>query len=430
MQPPRRRPAASTSYDPLSDPELAHLSPSQVQRLDDAFIHAGESKNDRRDRKRRKVEADVPVEPMEVEPDEGGGGGFIVDDATDADMGGGFMVDDDDGGGGGFMVDDPSPAENDNDAGGGGGFVPEEGTSTNQAQPLPQDVEMSPPPPSAPTRTHLPLSLIPAALKLAGLPPADASVLGFFKQSAEGWDDAPAPEEEGGVKEKGVARRDWFAVCGILMASREEELGPEVQEEEEEEEEAEPLEVESAGEEDSEDAADVFQPEDDDDEDGGGFVRSPSNKAKGKGKLVLDEDDDGGDDVEFDIKNTSRRRTRRTAANVSPVPSLPSDVDLDEDADDSDAGPKKTNKGAAAASKPKPKPKKKAVAKRTDDSDDEPEQLTLSRAEKKHAKETFELLLGPAGVGKGKQVLEVREVGGAAKMLGEGWTIDEVSLSR
>ena len=321
------------------------------------------------------------------------------------------------------MVDDP-PSD-----GGGGGFLPEgEGDPAHPSPPA-ADIDMSAPspPPSTTQRTHLPLSLVPAALHLAGLPPADASVLDFFKQSAEGWDDAPAPEEEGGVREKGVARRDWFAVCGILMTGREEALEYEAEEEvEEEEEEEEPLEVESAGE-DSEDAADVFQPEDEDE-----FVTSPTKKAKGKGRVVLDEDDEDGE-IDFDIKNTSRRRTRRTAANVSPVPSLPSDLDLDDEDDASDAAPKKKTaagkKGAAgtkAAAKPKAKPKKKPVL----DSDDEPEQLSLSRAEKKHARETFELLLGPAGVRKGKQVLEVREVGGAAKMLGEGWTIDEVCCKR
>ena len=60
------------------------------------------------------------------------------------------------------------------------------------------------------TGLNLPLRLIPTALDLLGLPPDDQEVLDVLHNAAGGWG-------SGNSKEQGVSRRDWRAVCAVLM---------------------------------------------------------------------------------------------------------------------------------------------------------------------------------------------------------------------
>ena len=61
--------------------------------------------------------------------------------------------------------------------------------------------------------THLPLSMIPSALQMLDLPPADADVLDVFRNAAGGWDGSRDGQQ-------GVSRKDWISVCSILLSQQ------------------------------------------------------------------------------------------------------------------------------------------------------------------------------------------------------------------
>jgi len=62
--------------------------------------------------------------------------------------------------------------------------------------------------------THIPLAMIPSALQLLDLPPADDEVLEVFKNAAGGWDGSSDGRQ-------GVSRKDWKSVCLILLSQQE-----------------------------------------------------------------------------------------------------------------------------------------------------------------------------------------------------------------
>ncbi|EMD38911.1 hypothetical protein CERSUDRAFT_112618 [Gelatoporia subvermispora B] len=143
--------------------------PSRVQRrVDQAFDSAAASTSSSVDAPR--IRRNAPTRTQDAEP-----GGFLPDDTA-----GGFLVDDSDPAPGGFLVDD----------------------ATNE--PDPQD--------------RLALSQIPSALQLLDLQPDDEDVLSVFRNAASGWNDRDLlrarkqPDEE-----LFVYRRDWRAVCAVLL---------------------------------------------------------------------------------------------------------------------------------------------------------------------------------------------------------------------
>lgn len=284
-----------------------------------------------------------------------------------------------------------------------------------------------------PPRTHLPLSLIPAALSLAKLPPSDSQALEVFKQAAEGWEEPESAvqgpvysleDDDGrrGSKEKGVSRKDFFAVCAILMEGRKEEIGTmqektviEASEDEEQEEEQD--QDDSDDESEFEFADDLDDEEDDDDD--GGFIRTPGSRKKAI--RVNDADDSeavgvGGDDD--DLSNPNRRRRRRVATRstaISPPASLPS-------------SPTSTSGGDGRS---RNKAKKAAVLRQSRqdvyEGDDDEEELVLSRKERRAARDTFDLFLGPEGVKQGKEVIGFKEVKKAVLLLKEPLGVEDVS---
>jgi hypothetical protein len=394
LQPPRRRtqnPAAEGDVA-MDEPEVAALSQAQRDRLLRAFDMAGQTiasavddPDPRRRRKRRKVGV------IESPPaSDAGGGGFVPPGLDEA--GGGFLPpDNDDDAGGGFVVDDDMD---------GGGFLPLDDGDADAG-----GFVSEPPPPAAdvsvgetaaddaadeyatPARTHLPLSLIPAALQLAGLPPSDPEVLEFFRQSAEGWagedgeDDAEAGND-GPHERRGVSRKDFMSVCAVLLASR------------------------GAG----------------DDEDETGAV---SDEAVSSGLSDPDEDEyrDEAEDPELDFCNPARRRTRRTTRSVaqgSPTPSLPSD------------GPEETSSASDDFERSKPSRQVKGSGKTSGSakgrrtktsrgslvaSGGRPE---LSRGEKRAAREAFALFFPPSpGPAVDEKILTVGMVAAVVKDLKE-----------
>lgn len=102
---------------------------------------------------------------------------------------------------GGFDTDTPDPP---------GGFIP---FKTNETEPSNDDL--------------IPLSLIPSALQLLDFPPDDEEVLQVFHNAAGGWSDAPQTDDLSIVsdKEQGrtVARKDWRAVCAVIISDRKDE---------------------------------------------------------------------------------------------------------------------------------------------------------------------------------------------------------------
>jgi hypothetical protein len=69
------------------------------------------------------------------------------------------------------------------------------------------------------------LSLIPAALQFLDLPPDDEEVLQVFRNAAGGWGGAtrthkasPSPDEDQGDT---VTRKDWRAVCAVILGDHE-----------------------------------------------------------------------------------------------------------------------------------------------------------------------------------------------------------------
>src|SRR5258708_3287907 len=134
----------------MNDPDIANLSKRIWKRIDDAFDRAirgvaGSSREDSRGvvtspTVRRRGKALSPSSPSK------GGGGFIPESPL---VGGGFLPDSDgeemDAVVGVHKLDEPS---------------------------------------------HIPLTLIPSALQMLDLPPADEEVLAVFENAARGWSGA------------------------------------------------------------------------------------------------------------------------------------------------------------------------------------------------------------------------------------------------
>ncbi|CED83613.1 EF-hand domain pair [Phaffia rhodozyma] len=414
----------------LDSAEFADLTSANRALLSYAFDHAGDPLpvTKKPSKKKRKTESIEP-EDITAMPEVEAGGGFVTEDDDER---GGFVMDDDGEEGGGFIVD-----EEEDDAGGGflmddedqngGGFLPDpdiEVVESNQADiSTPSSTDESRP---RSAKTHIPLSLIPRALKLANLPPSDMEVLEFFKQSAEGWSDdtdlntAGAASRLGGGggsrrrvhEEKGVSRRDWFSVCAILLASREEE-GENDDNSEDQQDEEEEEEDEVGG--DEEDDEDDEWMEDDPDQ-AGGFIASPKSRLTEQGE---DEDD---------IFNPNRRRTRRntrSAAVASPVPSLPSSEDGDDDEtaySESGASNKKSAKLAKGA-KPVGKLKGRKTKRMLLD-EDMIGDIDLTKDEKRRAKEAWSMFFTDDQ--KSSKAIGFKEVWEAARVLKEGWNQAQV----
>ncbi|THH09568.1 hypothetical protein EW145_g1913 [Phellinidium pouzarii] len=83
-----------------------------------------------------------------------------------------------------------------------GGFIPEDGDKHRGFGEI----------------THIPLSAIPRALQLLDLPPDDAEVLNVFANAASGWR-VPTDQDDDrpGSHEAVVSRRDWHAVCAVIL---------------------------------------------------------------------------------------------------------------------------------------------------------------------------------------------------------------------
>ncbi len=165
----------------MDDPDIANLSKRTLKRIDDAFDRtiraraaSGYGYSDSGDVvppptvRRRRGEALNPPNSS------GGGGGFIPESPL---LGGGFLPDSD-----GDQMDVDYDAH-------------------NSSEP-----------------THIPLTLIPTALQILDLPPADEEILAVFENAARGWGGAQAGEE-------GVSRKDFRAVCAVLLPDEEDQEG-------------------------------------------------------------------------------------------------------------------------------------------------------------------------------------------------------------
>lgn len=334
-------------------------------------------------KKRRKV--GVVESPSASE----GGGGFLPVEADGT--GGGFLTADDDvhGVGGGFVVED-----NDMDGGGSGGsfisadneavvggFIVDSPSSNADVEAIDDAADE----PTPRTRTHLPLSLVSAALRLAGLPPSDPEVLEFLRQSAEGWADKDSDDEaevrsDGRDSRRGVSRQDWMSVCAVLLASR-------------------------AGEDEAESQ----------------FADSDDHRSSSLTEPDDDEYCDDADDVEADINNPAQRRTRQTirsAARLSPVPSLPPD-DSDDANSDADGFQQSVSDQIERTGRKTANAAKRSKASRglLDTSSGRPE---LSRSEKRVAREAFALFFpSSARPAVDESILTVGMVAAAVKDLKE-----------
>lgn len=128
---------------------------------------------------------------------------------------------------------------------------------------------------------NISLSTIPDALQLLDLQPDDKEVLAVFRNAASGWG---AKNDQEGL----VSRKDWRAVCAVLLEGRGEEEDLE-----------EPPDAQYSGAEESEadhesDAYNEQSGTDSDDdymEDGSLAARSPSKRRTRKGQLPSDEED-------------------------------------------------------------------------------------------------------------------------------------------
>ncbi|EIM87633.1 uncharacterized protein STEHIDRAFT_156585 [Stereum hirsutum FP-91666 SS1] len=135
-------------------------------------------------------------EPVTRLGDEDSAGGFVIETTVPAP--GGFLLDDTDDAPGGYLP--PSPPA---------------GTTT-------QMVSRSEPNRTETKATHIPLSLIPTALQILDLPPADDDILSVFRNAASGWAEpdgstARRPAGTTADEEEVVNRKDWRSVCAVLL---------------------------------------------------------------------------------------------------------------------------------------------------------------------------------------------------------------------
>ncbi|KAF8531331.1 hypothetical protein JB92DRAFT_3138871 [Gautieria morchelliformis] len=123
--------------------------------------------------------------------------------AAISESAGGFVIESDDSPGD-FIIESDDPP---------GDYIA--ASKGNNLQPLDDDL--------------IQLSLIPAALQFLDLPPDDEEVLQVFRNAAGGWGGVtrtheafPTPDEdEGGT----VTRKDWRAVCAVILGDREDKDG-------------------------------------------------------------------------------------------------------------------------------------------------------------------------------------------------------------
>ncbi|KAI0766562.1 hypothetical protein BD413DRAFT_605731 [Trametes elegans] len=163
------------------DPAFAALPHTLQRRIDAAFdsVRKNSDGGAGPPRKRRRLDDSEEPEP----------GGFVA---------GGFIPEEP--GAGGFVVDEP-PA---------GGFVVDEpgvgGSDAEHEEDGGEDEER---------HTHIPLSMIPAALQILDLPPDDEDVFSVFRNAASGWGGRRGVQEE--PEDALVSRKDWRAVCTALL---------------------------------------------------------------------------------------------------------------------------------------------------------------------------------------------------------------------
>jgi hypothetical protein len=234
------RAAAAAEVDADHDPAFAALPAALRARIDAAFDRAAAAVDAAvheppRKRRRTEKEGGSPAVLARDYVDDGVmAGGFVRDDAPGgflpadsggggflpSNSGGGFILEDDAGGfipagsrgfiaegsgggfiaedsGGGFLLEDPPS--------GGGGFIPDDDSASEAGS-----ITSAP----APSASALPLSRVPGALVRLGLPPDDPDVLRVLANAAAGWG---ADADPGAEREKAVPRRDWRAVCAVLM---------------------------------------------------------------------------------------------------------------------------------------------------------------------------------------------------------------------
>ena len=159
----------------MDDPDIAKLSKRTLKRIDDAFnrtIRAqAASGHDYSDNGHVVVAQTVrrrQGEALKSSRSSSGGGGFIPESPV---LGGGFLLDSD-----GEQMDVDYGTYNSNES------------------------------------THIPLTLIPTALQILDLPPADEEILAVFENAARGWGGAQVS-----TGEEGVSRKDFRAVCAALL---------------------------------------------------------------------------------------------------------------------------------------------------------------------------------------------------------------------
>jgi hypothetical protein len=299
------RAAAAAEVDADHDPAFAALPAALRARIDAAFDRAAAAVDagvHEPPRKRRRTDGDggsPAVLARDYADDDGMAGGFVRDDAPGgflpvdsggggggflpSDSGGGFLPEDDAGGfipagsgggfisegsGGGFLPDDTSGGFV-----GGGGFIPDDDSASEDAS-----IASAP----APSASALPLSRVPGALVRLGLPPDDPDVLRVLANAAAGWG---ADADPGAEREKAVPRRDWRAVCAVLVdGAGADEGGDESGESDA-----------YVGSDDEGEAMDVDGGDASADEDEYG-PRVRRTRTKGKGKARADDSDDDTDD--------------------------------------------------------------------------------------------------------------------------------------
>jgi len=165
----------------MGDPDIASLSKRTLKRIDDAFDRAIH----RQAASGHSYSADWDVvapptvrrrrgEALNPSGSSGGGGGFIPESPP---LGGGFLPDSDS-----EQIDIDHRTHDSNEP------------------------------------THIPLTLIPTALQILDLPPADEEVLAVFENAARGWGGAQAS-----IGERGVSRKDFRAVCAALLPEGEDQ---------------------------------------------------------------------------------------------------------------------------------------------------------------------------------------------------------------
>lgn len=165
----------------MDDPDIANLSKKTLKRIDNAFDRAIH----RQAASGHSYSADWDVvAPPTVRRRRG-------DDLNPPDSSRG---------GGGFIPESPPP---------GGGFLPDSDGEQRDVDHRTYDSNEP---------THIPLTLIPTALQILDLPPADAEVLAVFENAARGWGGAQAS-----IGGESVSRNDFRAVCAALLPEGEDQ---------------------------------------------------------------------------------------------------------------------------------------------------------------------------------------------------------------